>query len=179
VAGFVAWSSPSAAVALVLPEVPAVVVGSDVRPEVPVGDGAAAALAADGVVVLAEGVLPADAEGVLLAEGVALAEGALLSEGEVLGEAADAALASGDDGDAVVEAGAADSLAVDAPPPAAFSNSIRCERSSTSFARMPGSTAVVPDVPTAPAVPGAPVAAAAGAADSSARCSPTSAVRFA
>jgi hypothetical protein len=39
------------------------------------------------------------------------------------------------------------------PLPAAFSNSARWVRNSTSFARIAGSSVTVPDVPTAPGVP--------------------------
>ena len=58
------------------------------------------------------------------------------------------------------------------PPPAAFSNSARCERNSINLARIAGSIAV-----TRGAAPGVPVAGA-GAGDSSALFSPTSAVRL-
>ena len=68
-----------------------------------------------------------------------------------LGWAAAAAGSTGVAGDAAGEALA------DAPP-AAFSNSIRCVRNSTSLARIVGSTVLVPLVPTAPAAPGAGVA---------------------
>src|SRR6185436_19574489 len=84
-----------------------------------------------------------------------------------------AAAASAAAGDAAGDA-VGDALAV-APPPAAFSKSIRCVRNSTSLARIAGSTPVVPDVSTAPAAPGA----GAAAGDSSVRWSPTSAFRFA
>ena len=82
-----------------------------------------------------------------------------------LGEAAGAAAAllSG-----VRAAGVADAAGVDdaadaigAAPPAAFSNSLRCARNSSSLARIAGSMPVVPEVPTAP---GVPVAGAVGAA---------------
>ena len=93
-----------------------------------------AAGAGDAVGVLA--VLVGDAEGaaVVLAEGAAV----VLAEGA-----------------AVVLAAALGSAGVPLPP-AAFSNSVRCERNSTSFARIAGSIATVPDVPTAPAARGPP-----------------------
>jgi len=146
-----------AALGVVLPVVP-VGVGADVLPDVPTAEGSA------GVAGVGEGVGSAGC-----------AAGALGVVAGVLGCAAAAASAVAGDaaGDAVGDA-AGDALAV-APPPAAFSKSIRCVRNSTSLALIVGSTPVVPDVPTAPAAPGA----GAGAGDSSARWSPTSAFRFA
>ena len=144
-----------AALGVVLPVVP-VGVGVDVLPEVPTGEGSA------GVAGVG------DALG-----SVGCAAGVLGVVAAVLGCAAAAASAAAGDaaGDAV-----GDALAV-APPPAAFSKSIRCVRNSTSLALIVGSTPVVPDVPTAPAAPGA--GAGVGAGDSSARWSSTSAFRFA
>ena len=64
-----------------------------------------------------------------------------------------AALGSAAWADGSLAAGEALALAAGVPlPPAAFSNSVRCARNSTSFARMAGSIAVVPEVPTAPGV---------------------------
>lgn len=134
----------------VVPVVP-VGVGVDVLPDVPTGEGSA------GVVGVGDGV-----------GSVGCAAGVLGVVAGVLGCAAAA-------GSAPVAGDAAGDALADAPPPAAFSKSIRCVRNSTSLARIVGSTPVVPDVPTAPAAPGV----GAGAGDSSARWSPTSAFRFA
>ena len=143
-----------AALGVVLPVVP-VGVGVDVLPDVPTGEGSA------GVAGVGDGV-----------GSVGCAAGVLGVVAGVLGCAAAAGSAP------VAGDAAGDALAV-APPPAAFSKSIKCARNSTSLARIVGSTDdVVPDVPTAPAAPGAGAGAAA-AGDSSARWSPTSAFRFA
>lgn len=141
-----------------VPDVPAVAGSCAVLPEVPVG-------VADAVALLeADGDALADAEGVA----VALADAGEAADAmvEALGSVAGAAGALADGLLAALAAGAFEDEAADAwaPPPAAFSKSARCERNSTSFARIAGSIVVVPDVPTAPAVPvagaGAGVAAA-------------------
>ena len=122
-----------AGVGAVVPLVPAVAVGAEVLPDVPVGVGSAVALGVGSAVGVAVG----------CAAAAAVAAGSLGDEVE--------AEAAGADG--LVEplaAGEAD--AVVGVPPAAFSNSVRCARNSTSLARIAGSSALVPEVPTAPGV---------------------------
>ena len=156
----------------------------DVRPTAAPATGlGGSALAGDGLLAAAgDGVLPvvpAVALGDAVLPAVAVGAG---SAGEVVEAAADGAgalsgvaVAAG----AADGAGADDAAGDDAPPadapPAAFSNSVRCARNSTSLARIAGSMPVVPEVPTAPGVPLGGAAGAAGAA----LPSPTSAVRFA